>query len=45
MEKRFVKEERVDTYYKFWPIVKWHKDSEGNVFGICFPFFLFVLQP
>lgn len=32
MEKYFVKEERTDTYYKVWPIFKWHKDSEGNLF-------------
>jgi len=39
MEKNFVKEERVDTYYKFWPIVKWHKDSEGNIFWNMFSIF------
>ena len=27
----FVKEERTDLYYKFWPLVKWHKDHEGTL--------------
>jgi hypothetical protein len=34
----YLKEERSDIYYKFWPFLKWHKDHEGtlkwNLFSI-----------
>lgn len=41
-EMHYIKEERADTYYKVWPIFKWHRDAEGNLFGIHSPCFLFV---
>jgi hypothetical protein len=28
--KFFVKEEREDSYFKFWPLFRYHNDSEGN---------------
>jgi hypothetical protein len=29
--KHFVKEERTDSYFKFWPLFLYHKDGEGNL--------------
>ena len=31
-EMHYIKEERADSYYKVWPIFKWHRDAEGNLF-------------
>ncbi len=30
-KRKFIKEEREDSYFKFWPIFVWQKDSEGNM--------------
>lgn len=31
MKQYWIKEERSDIYYKFWPFFRWHKDKEGNL--------------
>lgn len=31
-KKHFIKEDRVDTYFKIWPILRWHEDAEGSLY-------------
>ncbi|MCB1160201.1 MAG: hypothetical protein H7A25_16835 [Leptospiraceae bacterium] len=30
--KHYIKEDRRENYYKLWPLFRYHKDSEGNLF-------------
>ncbi|MDX1957542.1 MAG: hypothetical protein SFU98_03160 [Leptospiraceae bacterium] len=38
-KEEFIKEERTEVYYKFWPFFKWHKDSEGTITTNMFSLF------